>query len=252
MVSLYRVLATFGAAALFFAAQRLPVAAEPRSADLTRTPITTLLGPVRPLYAELLLLKLELETNRGKLLQQLDLASQVLAIRPDLPSLRAELGLHFALDLPAEEADSAAATIWVRCGLSILEDARRQFPEDPSIHLASAHVWVALRRHHLDRLGRLGVSEPEAARRVLDHLLVAYEHSAGNPIRGVVRLLYALTLQELLERPSENESLQALALLHAETLIADPSVPEETRRQLWTAIRQAERQPQSAAAPEDP
>lgn len=214
-------LAALGVLLLWVASRLGPVpegAPPESSAALRPEPIHELLGPFRPLWAHLVLLRLERNTLRGDLFECLEDVKTVLRLMPRSVSLWESLTYWLVLDLPAAEADRERARHWVREGLRLIESGRAMLPDSAELCRVAGDCWQLLAQEHPERLAA-ELSPAQA----IERALAAYQegiHRAAPGTHERERLLFQQSLLvESLLRGSTPEDLTARAREIAQDLL---------------------------------
>jgi hypothetical protein len=156
---------------LLGAASWLAPAAPPSTLPALET--YQLLGPFRPLVAELRLVQYRERMLHFEPFAQLDEALSILALRPDRVDLWAAFANEFIRDMGFREVGRAERLEWVRSGFEILRFGLDQLPAAPVLWLTRGQCLRSIVEFHPELLQALdpAPSSTEARRWILS----AYE-----------------------------------------------------------------------------
>jgi hypothetical protein len=177
-------LALLGALCLTGAAALAPQRSAAASADPVRR--SDLLGPLRPILAELLLLQFEVDQQHAPEYRLLDHARRIVDLRPDRVDLWLYFTQHFILDRGQAPVHFERQIAWVRAGFRLLEDGLRALPRAPLLWLARGQCIQSLALHHPELLAGAGL---QGTKSPWEAVLSSFETALDLAPEGVVRLL---------------------------------------------------------------
>lgn len=211
-----------------------------RSAELSRRPWIVVLGPLRPLIAELLRMRFDASRQADLVMGQLDDAWSVLALTPERVDDFVHFGSYFLFDAVRIVDAPAERTACVRAGLEILEAGRAFHPHSARLAYVEALDLDQLARHAPERLASISFAPGEAPRgRAFGLFVRAFElMSAQDPDRDEICFALASCAEDFLRDDATPAALRAEARSAAEKLVALPDLPGATRASLEAALRE--------------
>lgn len=134
----------------------------PAPESARRPGIGSVLGPLRPIVAELRLLALSLRVEEHRTAAALADAEAIVALRPDLPELWEELCFRLCLDLPGYESDPSRRGAWTAVGLEFRQQMIERFPNRASVRRTASRVVLSPLQFDPARLEAAGWSQAQA------------------------------------------------------------------------------------------
>jgi hypothetical protein len=203
-------------------------------------PLVPVLGPLRPIVAELVRLRFDATRSADQVFGQLDDALSVLALRPDRIRDFVHFGWYFLLDVPVKLAGESERRAVVRAGLEILRRGQE-------LHPRSAQPWFA-EAFALDRIVRVDPRRLEGSSDLLGgpvaaRMLEAYSAALarcgppGEGERELVSLQFVPCVERILHDPATPPPVAVRARSAALELLAQPDLPAEAARALQDALR---------------
>ena len=227
-------LALAAAAALGVATSTAPELAVP--VPLRGAPFVALLGPMRPLVAELLRLRFDRESFRG--VERLDDAWNALLLDPHRADDFVHFGWHYLFDAGRRTTTLEERSACLDQGFALLRAGRALHPESAHLPYAEALALDALARHAEPRLvARLVPPGESIVRRVLADFALAFERSSRDERERPYIVVEALQIAgRVLEAPGdgsvEDASLRDAAAALARVLLRSDELPETERSRL--------------------
>lgn len=195
-------------------------------------PLVRLLGPLRAVWADVLLIQFEERALQQDVFALTEQARQILRLRPDQPGYWVYFGQFLALDLASVEADPDLRRERVRQGLQILREGASTLTASPQVPAALADTLWALALDHPDWL-RGQVEDP------LGEALDAYrlaDSRAPEALGTDWAMRLRLFLEGMLRAPERLPGRAAEIRQFAEDLAGRPGLAEEAREALRRAL----------------
>ncbi len=209
-------LALFGVAAIWGSHEIARPLATP--ASVPAPPWVALLGPLRPLVAELFRLRFESRRGDEGALGQLDDAWTVLALTPRRAADFVHFGWYFVFDATRLVRSATEREACVRAGFEILEKGREMQPRSARIACAQALALDQLARHSPERLKRLALP-------------------AGETPRGRALALFEEAVALAAPDDPELDFMKMERALCAEGVLGDPASPDALRERARAALQ---------------
>lgn len=199
-----------------------------------------ILGPLRPLVADLMRLRFEARRREGRWIGQVDDAWNVLALDPgSIPDFE-QFAFHFVLDAPRAPLTRDERDAFIAAGFEILSTGRRQHPRSARLACVEGLLLDALARRRPDAGDLAGLPAGSSPRELaLDRFAESLALAApGSPDRTAIRVDFALAVEDALVDPGVPEGVRAAAARGARVLLAEPDLPEAMRDALRAALRE--------------
>jgi len=197
-------------------------------------PLVRALGPLHPVWADVLRIRLDERLLDQDVFAVAELAREILRLRPDQPTWRVHLGQVLALDVAGQEADPALRRERVRQGLAILREGTRTPAADAQVFAGLAETLRALAQAHPDWL-RGVVDDPWG------EALDAWEEADRRGLPGgaatLVAASYRLFLERLLRQPGLLPGREGEIRALAEAALRREGVPAAAASALRRALR---------------
>jgi len=198
-------------------------------------PLVRALGPLRSIWADVLLVQFDERALHLDVFASGEQARRILVLRPDLPAYRIYFGQYLALDLANLEADPVLQRERVRQGIRILREGAEVLPGSPQVAAALADTLWALADSHPDWIEGW-VKDPLGE--ALDAYLRA-DRLAPEALTTDYAFRFRLRLEGLLKNPDRLPGRAAEVRRIAEDQLRRPGLPPESATALRTALREA-------------
>lgn len=140
------------ALALLLAAQLVagPPPASVQAEGQRGTLLAPMLGPLRPLFAELMLVHFQLRSERRQSFGLLEEAHGILALRPDRVDLWLHMATLFAIDFGFRSGNASTRVAWFQAGLRLFQRGLERLPEAAILWLSLGQTLRAAELYHPD------------------------------------------------------------------------------------------------------
>jgi len=198
----------------------------------------TLLGPLRPLVADLLRLRFEAMRGADQVLGQLDDAWRVLALAPESVDDFVHFAWYFVFDAVRMAGSAAERDECVRAGFELLKAGRALHPRSARLLYAEALALDQFARHAPERIAALALPPEESPRgRALERFEEALALAAPTDEDSTfLRLALALCTEGILLDPATPARLRERARAVARRLLREGGLTQESRAALSSAV----------------
>jgi hypothetical protein len=212
----------------------------PRPPRVAQRGYVAILGPLRPLVANLMRLRFEARQREGRWIGQVDDAWNVLALDPGSVPDFEQFAFHFVLDAAQAPLTRGEREAFVAAGFEILRTGRRLHPASARLACVEGVLLDTLARRRPDAGWLAGLPAGSSPR---EHALERFAESLAlsapdSPDRTAIRVDFALAVEDALADPGAPEGVGAAAARGARALLADPGLPQAMRDALRAALRE--------------
>ena len=239
-----RALLVLAAAGALLAANRLAAPLRPvPEASLKPPAWIPLLGPLRPVLADLFRLRFEATRSQEAIHGQLQEAWTVLMLAPERADAFVAFSNWFLFDAPRLAATPAEREACLRAGFQILRTGRSLHPRSARLLFGEAVALDHFARHAPERIVSADLPPGETPRgRALDLFEQAFARTPpDDPDRLFLRFSFAFCVQSLLADGTTPPDVRARARAAAERLLREPDLDAESRDALASALAEPSR-----------